>query len=109
MNIALAMMAATAAKASAPAIRSFGLCSRMRIARLRSSLASIATAPAPRRRRGKSFSSILLGTFLHLNHFGVMSASRRRVKRCDIARGLFDRWRECERQPHGDGGALVDP
>src|SRR3954451_6358689 len=110
MNTAFATMAMTAAKDSAPAITSFGLCSRMRIARLRFSLASIATALAPRRRRGKSsFSSILLGTFLHLNHFGLMSASRRRIKRCDIARGLLDRRCECERQRDRDRGALVDP
>src|SRR3954447_3510772 len=110
MNTAFATMATTAAKASPPAIRSFGLCNRMRIARLRCSLASIATALAPRRRRGmSSFASILLGTFLHLNHFGLMSASRRRVKRCDIARGLLDRRRECDGQRDGDGGALVDP
>src|SRR3954447_21375229 len=109
MNIALATMATTAAKASAPAIRSFGLCSRMRIARLRSSLASIATALAPRRRRGRSaFSSILLGTFLHLNDFGLMSASRRRVKLRDIARWLLGRRRERERQCDRHRGALVD-
>src|SRR6185295_587685 len=110
MNIALATMALTAAKASAPATRSFGLCSRMRIARLRSSLASIATALAPRRRRGISSStSILLGTFLHLNHFDLMSASRRGIKRRDIARGLLDRRHECQRQGDRDRGALVDP
>src|SRR5882757_5790167 len=110
MKIALATMALTAAKASAPAIRSFGLCSRMRIARLRSSLASIATALAPRRRRRgmSSSTSILLGTFLHLNHFDLMSGSRGRIKRCDIARGLLGRRRECQRQCDRDGGALVD-
>src|SRR3954454_15341881 len=105
MNIAFATMTMTAAKASAPAIRSFGLYNRMRITRLRSSLASIATALAPRRRRGmSSFSSILLGTFLHLNHFGLMSAPRHRIERRDIARGLLDRRRERERQCHRDGG-----
>src|SRR5436305_15027821 len=110
MNTAFATMAMTAAKASAPAITSFGLCSRMRIARLRFSLASIATALAPRRRCGmSSFASILLGTFLHLNHFGLMSASRRRVKRCDIARRLLGGRRERERQCDGHGGALLDP
>src|ERR1700709_1525894 len=108
MKVAFATMALTAAKASAPAIRSFGLCSRIRIARLRSSLASIATALAPRRRRGMSSSRlILLGTFLHLISF--VSASHRRIKRCDIARWLLNRRCECERQCDRDGGALIDP
>src|SRR5258707_9916417 len=103
MKVALATMALIAAKASAPAIRSFGLCSRMRIARLRSSLASIATALAPRRRRRgmSSSASILLGTFLHLISFGLLSASHARVKRCDIARWLLGRRREYERQCDG--------
>src|SRR3984957_12482714 len=66
-NRALAMMALTAAKASAPAITSFGLCSRIRIARPRSLSASTAIALARRRRRGMSSSlEICLGTFLHL-------------------------------------------
>src|ERR1700709_1983767 len=108
MNIAFAMMALTAAKASAPAIRSFGLCSSMRIARLRSSPASIAAALAPRRRRGMSSSNvILLGTFLHLINFVLNSGSRARVKRCDIARWRLDR-RERQRQCDGNGGAFVD-
>ena len=58
----------TAATASRPATMSFGLCSRMRITRPRSSSASIAAACALRRRRRgmSSSSSIRLGTFLHL-------------------------------------------
>src|ERR1700759_4502659 len=109
MKAALATMALTAANASAPAIRSFGLCSRMRIARLRSSLASMATALAPRRRRGMSSSNeFLLGTFLHLIGFVLRSGSRTRVKRCDIARLLLGRRRERQRQCDGDRGALVE-
>ena len=64
---ALVTMALTAAKASPPAITSFGLCIRTRIANPRS--ASTATAFALRRRRRRGISSslaICLGTFLHL-------------------------------------------
>src|SRR5947209_11337311 len=109
MNIALAMMAPAAANATTPAIVSFGLCSRMRIARPRSALASAAAALAPRRRRGISSSSVIrLGTFLHLPGFMLISTSHRGVQRCDIARELLGRRRERERQCDGDNGALVD-
>src|ERR1700676_594409 len=114
-NSALAMMALTAAKASAPAIMSFGLYSRIRIARPRSASASIAAAP--RRRRGLSLSSaICLGTFFHL--MGLVfrlvfrlvlgCGSRRRVKRGDIAWRRCRRRHERQRQRHGHGGAFVD-
>ena len=53
-NSALAMMALTAANASAPATMSFGLCSSMRITRPRSASASITAVFALRRRRGMS-------------------------------------------------------
>src|SRR5436305_3051248 len=109
MKVALAIMALTAAKATAPAIRSFGLCSRMRIARPRSSPASIASALAPRRRRGMASStSVLLGTFLHLPDLVPRSAARRGIQRCDIARWLLGRRRERQRQCDRNGGALVD-
>ena len=57
---------------------SFGLCSSMRIARPRSSSASIAAAFAPRRRRRgiSSSSAIRLGTFLHLMGLVLCSPDR---------------------------------
>src|ERR1700732_515122 len=92
------MMALTAAKASAPAITSFGLCSKMRIARPRS--ASAAIALAPRRRRGISSSlEFRLGTFLHLMSLVFMNwildfRPQRRGERRDVAGGLGGAGRE---------------
>src|SRR3984885_4054126 len=107
------MMALAAANASTPATRSFGLCSRMRIARPRSASASTATARAPRRRRGmsSSLSSSLatrLGTFLHLMRLIWWSGSRRRRQRRDIAGWPRRRRRERQRQRHRDGGAFME-
>src|SRR6185437_440758 len=99
-------MAHTAAAASNPATVSFGLCSRMRMIRPRSSSASIATALARRRRRGiSSSSSIRLGTFLHLMRLVLLSGSQRRLEGRDIAWGFR---REAQRQGHGHRGALAD-
>src|SRR5258708_3670150 len=108
-NNALAMMALTAAKANAPATTSFGLCSRIRIAKPRS--APTATALARRRRRGTSSSSlaICLGTSLHLIRLVLGCGSRRRRERCDIARWLERRRRERQRQRDGHRGSFVDP
>src|SRR5664279_5343645 len=93
-------MALTAANASRPATVSFGLCSRIRIARPRS--ASTATARAPRRRRGvSSFLAIFLGTFLHLMGLVRVRGSRRRRKRRDIARWFRRRERQRQRDRHG--------
>src|SRR3954470_11249263 len=106
MNTAFAMMALTAANATAPATMSFGLYSRMRSARLRCSL-SIAATVAPRRRRGmSSSSSIRRGTFLHLRVFVVSADARRRVQCGDIA-GRLELRRERQRQCDGDRGAFV--
>src|SRR5258708_14807867 len=108
-NSALAMIAVTAANASAPATMSFGLCSNMRIARPRAASASIAAALVPRRRRGISSSlAICLGTFLHLMSLLSWSGPQRRSERCDIARWLSRRRRERQRQCHGHAGSLVD-
>src|SRR3954451_25484328 len=99
-------MAQTAAAASKPATKSFGLCSRTRSTNPRSSCGSIATALAPRRRRGmSSSSSIRLGTFLHLMGLVLVSGSQRRFERCDIAGRIRH---EVQRQGHGYRGALAD-
>src|ERR1019366_8889876 len=105
---ALAMMALTAANASAPATMSFGLYSKMRIARPRSASASTATARARRRRRGMSSFAICLGTFLHLMSLILGCGSQRRSERCDIAGWLSRRRRVRQRQRDGHGGSFVD-
>src|SRR6185312_11661333 len=112
-NSALAMMALAAAKASRPAIMSFGLCKRMRIARPRS-FCSIAAAAEPRRRRGNSSSATaFLGTFLHLNglllKYRIMGRSRNGRQRRDLVLRLGRSGpRENKRQRHRDSGAFVD-
>src|SRR6516164_2109639 len=84
-NNALAITALQAAKASRAATVSFGECSRIRIARPRSS--SIAAAAPPRRRRGISSSSLLfLGTLLHLNCLFRHRRPQSRVQCRDLAR-----------------------
>src|SRR5436190_16754683 len=109
-NSALAMIAMTAAKANAPATTSFGLCSKIRIAKPRSESASTATARA-RRRRGMSSSSlaICLGTSLHLMSLVLGCGARRWRERCDIAGWLERRRRKCQRQRDGHAGAFIDP
>src|SRR4029077_18960041 len=103
-------MAQMAAAASRPATTSFGLCSNMRMAKPRSSPASIATAFAPRRRRDISSSSeIRLGTFLHLMGLVLYCGSQHRLERRDIAcRRLYRRRHENERQGYRHGGAFAD-
>src|SRR3954447_24888260 len=108
MNTALATMAPTAANASSPAAKSFGLYSRMRIARPRSVASSMAAARAPRRRGMSSSGSNRLGTFLHLNHVVVLAASRR-FQRRHVACGLLRRRGEGQRQGNRDRGAFVEP
>src|ERR1700732_2292490 len=106
------MMALTAAKASAPAITSFGLCSKIRIARPRS--ASAAIALAPRRRRGMSSSlEVRLGTFLHLMSLVFMNwildfRPQRRGERRDVAGGLRELRHERQRQRDHNGGSFVN-
>src|ERR1700733_3573136 len=85
MSSALAMIAMMATSASAPAIISFGLCRKMRIARLRSASASIAAALEPRRRGISSSLVGFLGTFLHLGDLLRHGGTRRRSQRCNIA------------------------
>src|SRR4051794_31867762 len=109
MNTALATMAPTAADASTPAARSFGLYSRMRMARPRSAASSMTEARPPRRRGISSSRSVRLGTFLHLNHVVVLPASRR-LQRRNIACGWLRRPSgERQRQRDRDRGAFVDP
>src|SRR4051794_2797804 len=108
MNTALATIAPTAANASSPAARSFGLYSRMRIARPGSPTASMAAARAPRRRGISSSGSDRLGTFLHLNHVVVLSASRR-LQRRHVACGLLRLGSERQRQGDRHRGAFVEP
>src|SRR5215471_5899628 len=101
-------MAVTAAKASAPAMTSFGLRRKRRIARPRSG-AGAAAAPRLRRRGVSSSSSSLvgrLGTFLHLGGLVLLGRSHRGAKRCNIV--LLLRLGENARQHDGDGGSLVE-
>src|ERR1700730_4561552 len=102
-------MALTAANASTPATMSFGLCSKIRMAKPRSAPAATALARR-RRRRGISSSSlaICLGTSLHLVSWVLGCGSRGRSERCDIAR-WFERWRKRKRPRDGHAGSFVDP
>src|SRR5215471_294528 len=103
------MMALTAAKATRPASVSLGLCSRIRIARLRSVSTSATAALAPRRRGASSSLADFLGTFLHQSRLVLNIMARRRHQRRDLAFALpvlrrrADKW-----QLDGDGRPLAE-
>src|SRR5438270_10024472 len=103
------MIAMTAANANAPATMSFGLRSRIRIARPCSASASALGVRVPRRRRGISSSlAVFLGTFFHLLVTMLRRGSRGRSKDRNIARWLL--WqRERQRQRNDHAGTFVDP
>src|SRR5215471_12158846 len=102
------MMALTAAKATRPASVSLGLCSRIRIARLRSVSTSTTAALAPRRRGASSSLADFLGTFLHQSRL-VLNTMRRRHQRRNLAFALPSlRRRADERQLDGDGRPLSE-
>src|SRR3984957_14895173 len=106
MNSALAMMAPTAASATAPAIMSFGLCKKRRSKRPCSTSASTATALEPR--RGGMSSSLInfLGTLFHLDGLFWGGWTGQGGERCDVVGGFRGLRRQWQSDRHG--GSFVD-